>query len=222
MKRYFYFLIKAIYILILFYSSSLYASGRGFNIPISLGNMDYELYDSDVRYGGIGYIYDSNLAGNKLFNYRMNISFEYFEHLYSYYNFNIYNPQTGESSYYKVSGRHKVARLLSDHSFGLGIIKSSSFRYWISPNLRFGFIGADNLGMTIGTGITFFGLNFNIGSKVSLTFETSYLYNRDLFFEHISSRTYFNGLSNFEKETNTATSHLLLLKFSILFRDHNI
>ena len=208
------FILSIITTLILF-KSTVYASGRGFNIPIIFGNIDYDLYESNINYMGIGYIYDSNLKGSNKFNYRLNINFEYFQHEYHYDQFDEFDPITQTMIYVPRSGVHKRARFLSDHIFGFSIYNNSVFKYWLGPMLRLGLIGVEDLGVSMGIGITAAGMNFNLGSKFTIGIEIGYMYDRDMFFHSIRSITYYDGIKHYDKKIDSADNHLFILKFSL-------
>lgn len=202
-------------ILISISSGLLYASGRGFYMPLVTGSIDYDLYDSHVNYLGIGYAYDSNIKSNRSFNYRLNVGFTYFQHNFHYDESVDYNQATQTAEYRPRSGMHQRARLVSDHSFGLSVVKNSVYKYWLGPALRLGFIGIDDLGMSLGAGFTLIGLNFNIGSKFVIGFEAGYMFDKDIFFNNMRTITYYDGVNHYDEHFNSAQNHLFILKFSL-------
>ncbi|MCP4134109.1 MAG: hypothetical protein GY754_24265 [bacterium] len=114
-----------------------------------------------------GIIYDSNIATNRIFNYRFNLSFGYED------------IQTDKNS-----GR----RIFIDNTFGFGIIRNESIRLWLGPQVCFGrytgtrtseeessgyFSSSKNkYGFLIFEFGLAIGINIHISESISLSFDT--------------------------------------------------
>jgi hypothetical protein len=85
------------------------------------------------------------------------------------------------------SNTYNLEGLVIDNDFGFGIVRTKSVRLWLGPELRIAFFtGTDesSTGVTqrdvslVGVGIgPVLGVNFNIGSNLSLCLKTAYLFN---------------------------------------------
>lgn len=165
--------ILAINCLVVFLLCSLFvtdamAIGIGFNLTGGGGSADWEVErdfwpygedddDVDVTRGGIGFIFDTTVAKNKLFNYRLNIGSEAVDYDTDYF------------------GTFETKGWFMAHDFGFGIVRKKNLRIWAGPEVRLSFSQGElennsntELYMaTFGVGPVL-GLNLHFGKRVSL------------------------------------------------------
>lgn len=115
---------------------------------------DLEL-DSDVRRGTIGFVMDTVVAGNELFNYRLNAALGSFD-----VDFELFSEDL------------ELRGLTADNYFGFGVFRSESVRLWVGPMARIGFyvgeIGReDALAVEFAAGGAL-GVNIHTGNRFSL------------------------------------------------------
>ncbi|MEJ2054621.1 MAG: hypothetical protein P8X42_11945 [Calditrichaceae bacterium] len=198
--------------------STVMAAGLGISFPSAFGTTKYDNYDADASQFGINFIFDTNVARNSLFNYRLNFGVEFFNHdfsfEYEYFNYDYYI-----TDYATYSGTHEGIRIVADNTFGFGIVKSPVIRLWMGPNIRFGFIAGDETGITVGAGATILGLNFNMGRVFTLALEAGYLFDADIYFDsrYVEFYSYEAG-TWVEDYSDTGINNLFTIKLSILFR----
>ena len=192
---------------IILFSSTLFAGGLGIAFPFGFGTTDYDWYEADANHFGINFVFDTNVAKRSVFNYRLNAGVEFFNHEYEQY------YDDGYFSYYNYYS-HEGLRIVTDHTFGFGIVKSSVVRLWIGPNVRFGFLAGDEAGLTIGGGLTALGLNFNFGRVFTLGLEAGYLFNADLYFDSIDEIDTYYDYDTIDSGLN----NMFVVKVLILFR----
>ena len=191
-------------------ASSLNATGLGISMTYGVGSTDYDLYEADANRIGLNFVFDSNVAMRGVFNYRLNVGAEFFSH--EYYEYDYYHEYEDYSSH--VEG----IRIVTDHTFGFGIVKSKIVRLWMGPNFRFGFIvGEDEGGFCVGGGITALGLNFNFGRVVTLGLEAGYQFYADLYFDDVVQNEYEFDYDSYEG-SSTGLNNMFVVKLSILLR----
>jgi len=105
-------------------------AGLGESLSYNYG--DAELEDDDDYWAdldtetdavGLGFVFDSNLAQDRLFNYRVNASLEYFEQKVSQGGF---------------EDRVEGTRVAIDQTFGFGFIRTPAIRVFAGPSLHLG------------------------------------------------------------------------------------
>lgn len=158
---------------LLLWSISAYPYGIGFYTTGKAGISTYaDLYkDSPIKYSvGAGFVYDSAVATNELFNYRLNAGYE--------------NIMASGNMFFKNPTTHRV-NITSD--FGLGIIRHKYIRLWAGPQLELGcdiqhFHSRDfsdsyytlysirSIMFTLGFGAVF-GLNVHAGDVLTIGFD---------------------------------------------------
>lgn len=100
-------------------AANAYAFGFGPYFEYAVGSASYDDHDeyldkdSDIDVTGLGIVMDTNLSRPRLFNYRLNLG---------------YNWLDGE-------GRDGW-RVSLENTFGFGIIKKEKFRFWLGPQLH--------------------------------------------------------------------------------------
>jgi hypothetical protein len=205
---------RLIILSIFIYVNASYASGIGINIPIGFGNVDYQDYEADMIQYGISIIYDTNVAKNKIFNYRLSLGLEYFRHKYEYHYY-----RDVDDYYGSYSDTHKGIRIISDHNFSFAVIKNTSFRVWMGPSLRFGFVFEDVSGVTLGLGITAIGLNYNIAKATTLSLETGYLLFLDYYSDDIAYVEYESpSIYSQYVSVNRGINKTFIIKVALIFR----
>lgn len=117
------------------FSSGLYAFGMGAYATATKGSYEWEynidqqedpLIDSVSRKTGFGFMLDTALAYNTLFNYRLQIGYSAIK-------------IDNDSNAYDISGKEFHAY----SSFGFGILRSDIARFWFGPQLGIGFINGE-------------------------------------------------------------------------------
>ena len=200
-------LFKMILCILILNVYSSYSSGIGIAVPAFFGTIDYDQYKCDVNNIGINFILDTNVSKDSFFNYRLNAGIEIFSHKYTDSYYNDYYEEIRQEK-----GTHTGLRIVTDHNFGFGIITNPSFRIWLGPNVRAGFVSVnEKIGISLGAGFTAIGANYNIGSLLTLSLEAGYLYSLDFYFLPIDwtpdDYSIIGGLNS-----------LFFTKISILFR----
>ena len=188
-----------------------HGSGLGIGIPAFFGTVDYDFYTCNVKNIGISLIFDTNISQNRLYNYRLSLGYEEFSHNYH----KIYYYE--DSDYVReIFDSHKGFRIITDHSWGFGIFRTPSLRYWLGVNLRTGMVITDGKsGICVGIGITPVGCNYDIGPTISLGMEVGYmLYVDDFFLQAID-------WTPDEHRITAGVNKLLFIRMSILFRIHD-
>lgn len=184
------------------------ATGLGLYFPFTYGSANFDDFEVDERHFGIGFIMDGNVAKDNIFNYRLNIGLEYFEHaIYQ----GEYNSVLDYWEYFDYEGEQW--RLAVDNTFGIGFLRSRYVRWWMGPQIRLGFIFGDRSGFTLGGGITALGLNFNLGPVFSLSLEGGYRLALNVFFSELDTETNTREFSG-EKSANNEG----YVKLSFIFR----
>ena len=158
----------AVFLLCSIFMTDAMAMGIGLNLAGGGGSAEWEVeqdffpyseYDEDVDVarGGIGFIFDTTVAKNRLFNYRLNIGSEAVE----------YDIDGG--------GIFETRGWFMAHDFGFGIIRKKNLRLWAGPEVRLSYSQGElennsntELHMaTFGVGPVL-GLNLHFGKRVSL------------------------------------------------------
>jgi hypothetical protein len=152
------------------------AGGYGFYIEGAGGSGEQEVdewfsigetepYDVDFTGSDLGFVLDTSVAKDKLFNYRLNVGLSSFD-----------IEESGESDY---SGLERFG-LSIDSTFGFGVFRIKPLRLWIGPQIRVGFYGGETDEFALDVyAVTFgvapvLGANVNLGRVVSLSLSTGY------------------------------------------------
>lgn len=141
-------------------ASNVYAFGFGAYLETTKGSGNYEdLYDDDFDYWGpdengdsidvdafgLGFVMDTNLSGQNVFNYRMSVGYA--------------NLDIPESVGTDVDGD----RISMDHTFGFGIVRNEAMRFWLGPQIHLDYSNWDiPLGSELLSkdSVNFFGFGF--------------------------------------------------------------
>ncbi|RLC25170.1 MAG: hypothetical protein DRH21_04380 [Deltaproteobacteria bacterium] len=178
-----------------------HASGIGFYLSRGIGdgdtdfNEDYDDDDSwydlessgDAKFFGCGFIFDTAVAKDKVFNYRLQIGYEDVEYdLDSVYNEDLNMDISAIVSNFELN----IDRFVLDNTFGFGIVRMPNFRLWIGPQLRIGYMSGDgtmtlidrtkcNLdfdGLVLGIAPVM-GANFNLINNLTIGVDLGYRFN---------------------------------------------
>ncbi len=220
MKIKFVIFLSIITLILLSASSSLYAFGIGVYGTASKANYVWTYHESDipdfdvdskVTKMGAGFVLDTCLAMDKLFNYRLNIGFT---------KMNIDNEKHSViTSDIKANEYHLY------NTFGFGIFRSEIMRVWLGPQIGFGYINGEYDAATPSDKdnnfFTFFfagalvaGLNFNIEDIITLGLDGGYRISR-----HAGTA---DTLSSLNSVGITGTGKEWFANLSIIFRINDI
>ena len=162
-------------IVLVFFASNAHAIGFGFNMTGGGGSTNWEAedwwdgtkvadFDTDDSRVGFGFIFDTTVAKDRLFNYRLNIGPEAVD----------YDVDGG--------GTFETRGWFMAHDFGFGIVRKENLRLWVGPEVRLSYsegeLDTDNSSsidvITMGIGPVL-GLNLNLGRTVTLAFKVGAL-----------------------------------------------
>ena len=175
-----------------------HATGIGFYLSRGSGDTDFnEDYDDDdswydlessgdAKFSGYGFILDTAVAKDKVFNYRLQIGYEDVEYdLDSVYYEDLNMDISASVSNFELD----IDRFVLDNTFGFGIVRIPNFRLWIGPQLRIGYMSGDgtydiggtkrNLdfdGLVLGLAPVI-GANFNFINNLTIGVDLGYRFN---------------------------------------------
>jgi len=177
MKRFIVIQLVSLLLAVIFFTSSAMAIGLGFylNPGIFGGEADWTLetdysafdyeYKKDTEHTGYGFVLDTAVAKNKLFNYRLNLGMEEFTH------------KKGDSN-----TEYEFDSFVIDNTFGFAVFKNKLVRLWLGPQIRVSFSdgelkNSDRDISLFGFGIgPVFGANFNLGKVFTPAVTIGYRY----------------------------------------------
>ena len=160
-------LIVAVFLLV---ASPIYAVGFGLFVnggeAKATWDGDFVNADSDGQHLDVGISLDTNLATDRLFNYRMELGRAYWE-------IDSFNNQGVKS---------ELDGLVLNQDFGFGGRVSDSIRLWLGPELRLTYINGE-LNTAAPTDVDLFGLgfgavvgaNFNFSSRLTIAAKAGYV-----------------------------------------------
>lgn len=173
MKRLLMLQILTIGLVCMFGISSASALGLGAYYNTGWGDGEIEYDDTDItvdiepdhKTRAIGFVLDTNVAKDSVFNYRLNVSLDTIEF----------------DSGFEADG------YVMDHTFGFGVLRTQFVRLWIGPQINLAYYtddydhgynyydddDFDMFGFGVGPAI---GVNFNPGDYVSFTVTSGYKY----------------------------------------------
>ena len=200
------------------------ALGLGVSFPsYMVGSSDVEYdwddrsdqdVDADISSLGGGFVMDTAVANDRVFNYRFNFEHEKLEYEYD-----------------EISMTHDFARTSLNQTFGFGIVRNEDVRIWFGPHISLSYISAKdshtvgNLRETIEVDAVGFGIgpvigtNIHIGHEVSLGLEAGY------------RKTFYFGTADIDHSMNhydsdsgyfDSSESAFFIKCSILFRIKDI
>jgi len=212
MKRFIVIQLVSLLLAVIFFTSSAMAIGLGFylNPGIFGGEADWTLendyssfdyeYEKDTEHTGYGFVLDTAIAKNKLFNYRLNLGMEEF------------TSEGGDNS-----TEYEFDSFVIDNTFGFAVFKNKLVRLWVGPQIRVSFSdgkikGTDDFDISLfGFGIgPVFGANFNLGKVFTPAVTIGYRYTG-------YAGTGENKISSYECDY-TISESTLFVNIALLFR----
>ena len=172
------------------------ASGLGFTLGVGFEDWDDTLIDETRNLKNIGFVIDTNVAQDRVFNYRFTMVRE-------------------ENNGYSVD----MKGIVMTHDFGFGVFRNERVRFWLGPELRaviYDDVSA-NQDSTIfnSSGDS---LGYGLGLVVAANFHVSKLASIGI------SARYFGGFSGYtrddywESSDSDVDSRGIYLNVSVLFR----
>ena len=156
-------------LLMLFSAKALFAFGIGVLGDFHGGNVVWNNQGVDHLGGGGGFVMDTNLARDEIFNYRLEFTcgqliisqrVTYTQWL-PFGGFFIPFPRTE-------TDKKGTIFISAVQYFGFGVVRSKYVRFWIGPQLTLGGMVTDIRGFIGGLGMAL-GLNFNIGEIFTIS-----------------------------------------------------
>jgi hypothetical protein len=152
--------------------------------------------DSSTDRWGLGFALDTNLAADRVFNYRLTVGY-----------------QNGKRKF-DGGGSIDTDGFTMNHAFGFGVVRKPGFRFWLGPAVRLSVdvldvpvSGVDVVDLSFGAGPEL-GLNWNIGEGMTLS--TTLAYQLLYVGEIVDTASSTDGFDGFE--------HLVSLNLSFFFR----
>lgn len=168
------------------------AVGTGFLVSTSSGEAEWEYWPTGQKYQydssehtGFGFVLDTAVAKNSLFNYQLNFVFDKWESS---------DGPGGQPTTVDVD------MFVFNNSFGFGIVRTEGFRFWFGPEIRVGWgdgaYGPNDFDM-VGFGVGWAaGFNFHVSDGLSLALkigrQSSMQYGGDWDYDAEEDFTYFN------------------------------
>jgi len=182
-----------------------YASGSGTFEQAERG-------DVDVTQTGFGFVLDSNVSKDKLFNYRLHVG---------YYELDI--DQLSDVDAYAIN---------IENAFGFTLTKTDKFRLWLGPELHLGYANWDisqSYWDIYGTDIYSYGVGVVLGANINLPGVMSLCPELGVRYQYNESDTtsntylYYNGTDYEYRTVVTDYSYdetVIFVRLSFLFRIH--
>lgn len=149
------------------------AIGIGLYVTSGSGSGNYDVdddyntwdVDADIQRSGYGFVLDTAVARDRIFNYQLNIG------LYDW------------SEEFENDSELDLRGFMMSHDFGFGVVRNKYVRFWLGPEIRLAYGSGDkddNEGydvemVSVGIGLVT-GLNLNLGPVVSFGIKAGYLY----------------------------------------------
>ncbi|HAK60852.1 MAG TPA: hypothetical protein DCO77_10790 [Nitrospiraceae bacterium] len=181
------------------------AGGTGFLVSTSSGDVEWEVgfpapathqYDSS-EHTGFGFVLDTAVAKNSLFNYQLNFVFDSWESS---------DGPGGQPTTVDID------MFTFNNSFGFGIVRTEGFRFWFGPEIRIGWgdgaYGVDSFDIFgFGVGLAA-GFNFHVSDDMSLALKIGQQKNMnysasDWDYDAEEDFTYFNVMLLFRSSGDT-------------------
>ncbi len=191
-----------ILMLVCCFSVSQASAATGFLVSTSSGEVEWEdwplpkyQYDSS-EHTGFGFVLDTAVAKDSLFNYQLNFVFDSWES----------SEPTGGGP-----NTIDIDMFVFNNAFGFGIVRTEGFRFWFGPEIRIGWgdgaFGTDEIDVFgIGFGLAA-GFNFHISDNMSLALkigkQSNMNYAGDLDYDAEEDFTYFNLMLLFRTAGDT-------------------
>jgi hypothetical protein len=197
----------AILLCLLFVTVPVYAAGFGIFVNGSQVDAEWDgdltTFDSEGRHIDYGFAIDSNLAADRLFNYR-------FELGRAEWNVTNFNDQGIDA---------EMEGVVMNHDFGFGGLITDNVRFWFGPELRFSLLDGE-LKNTIARDIDLFGyglgaaigLNVNFPGRLTLAAKGGFVQMR-----YLGRGPHKDGIS-WTSSDYDVDENLLYLGFTMFFR----
>ncbi len=184
-----------------------HAFGLGGYASIGGGTAEYEAesaggtteVDLDSVIKEFGFVMDTNLAMDRLFNYRVNLGYQMVEH------------ENGASPI-------ELEGFVLNQDFGFAVMRNRNLRLWLGPELQLSYLSGEidinpNWDITLyGVGLgPVVGMNFNIGRSLTLGLKGGYLFT----YRQGDGEDNSGGGSSFDYEVQ---EHLFFVNLAVLFR----
>ncbi|HXC49550.1 MAG TPA: hypothetical protein VN634_01580 [Candidatus Limnocylindrales bacterium] len=174
--------------------------------------------DSDIDYEedhyGVGFTFDTAVAMDKLFNYRLSVGYE---HVSADYKVKIDGA--------KFSSDEDGDGIAVDSAFGFGLVRNSRMRLWIGPAVRLstdfftpsGY--SDYFDFAIGAGPEI-GLNFHVNDRISLGMTAGYqiLYSLSVTDDNSSYCDGHGHCYDYDYDSIDGYEQMAFIKLVMLFR----
>jgi len=196
--------------------SSALGLGAYFEFLRGEGEVDFlgaDDLDFDADKFGFGFALDTNLATNRLFNYRMTLGYQHTDRDLDDFNF------TGLFSDIDLNDANGFS---FNNAFGFGLWRGPKHRLWAGPTIRLGVdvfdadtnnsnIDVDIVDVSVGGG-AMIGLNLHAGENVTVGMSVGYQY---LFVEEI---VIIDGFGFDDTDSFDGHEHLVSVNATIFFR----
>jgi hypothetical protein len=148
------------------------AFGLGAYVEGAAGSVDWTFedefgrdfdVDGDEKRGTFGFVLDTAVAKDTLFNYRLSVGFSRFD-----------------ADFDDVGETLELSGLVVDNTFGFGVYRSESLRLWLGPQVRLAFYTGEFEDSGFEVDVIEFalapvvGLNLHLGRTMSLAFAAGY------------------------------------------------
>ncbi len=170
------------------------------------GDVEYR-FDTDNDNRSLGFVLDTALARDALFNYRLNLGY-------------------GKWNWKKeAGGKLKLNAYTMDHTFGFGVYRNQFVRLWLGPQLRFAVANGDYIDSSgnkdrdwdysyVGIGVgPVFGLNVNPGDRFTASLTIGYRFMR-----YYGEDDYKGNTSNYHESKYDSDEKQLFMNISFFFR----
>lgn len=160
-------------IVLVLFASNAYAFGLGVYGSTGSGSAEWDkeywdgssfTYDKDSEHSTFGFVMDTAVAKNTLFNYRLSVGSAKVEH------------EPGDCC-----ATYELKGIVFENDFGFGIIRKEKFRLWVGPELRIGFYEGEIKNSPVDIDLVEVGLgpvigaNFHLGPVVTLSLKAGHL-----------------------------------------------
>lgn len=158
-----------------------------------------DAWKADTLHEGIGFVLDTAVAKDNIFNYQLNAGYDKF------------------SSDATAGGRTLDLRgVMMSHTFGFGIIRTSGLRVYLGPEIRLAWQNGSEPGYEynlFGTGIgPALGINFNFSGNVTVAVKAGY---QMMNYEGEADELLMGALADYDLEVD---EKLVYLTVGLVFR----
>ena len=224
----------AIFFISMLFAQSAFAFGIGGYVNFGAGNVEFEeswdaedpwarlKNEGDVTFYGFGFLLDTAVAKNRVFNYRLQVGYEDAEFDID----TVVNRETGaDISNFVADFKLDVDQIVFDNTFGFGIVRKENLRLWFGPQIRVGYIsGNGDLTDISGTrleldfdGVIFgfapvVGANFNFSNNLTLGLDLGYRFS--LFAGELEK----SGLGQWGGDDFDGNMNTYFINFALIYR----